>query len=61
MVQKKTLKDNSDCLKSDSSVSPGKKHGQRDRQEWKVLPAKPEDKTDKENVDENCKKKFFTT
>lgn len=53
---KKTLKDNSDGLKSDSSVSPGKKHGKRVREEWKVLPAKPEDKTDKEKVDKNCEK-----
>ena len=46
---KKTLKDNnnSDGLNksSDSSVSPGKKHGKRVRETWKVLPAKPEDKT----------------
>ena len=55
---KKTLKDNSDGLKSDSSVSPGKKHGKRVREEWKVLPAKPEEKTDKEKVvDKNCENK----
>lgn len=53
---KKTLKDNSDDLKSDSLVSPGKKYGKRVREELKVPPAKPEDKTDKEKVNKNCEK-----
>lgn len=39
---KKTLKDGAEGQKSDTAVSPSKKHGKRVREAWRVLPAKTE-------------------
>ena len=46
---KKTLKECGDGSKTDSAVSPSKKHGKRVREAWRVLPAKSEpEKAEKE-------------
>merc|ERR550517_279647 len=50
---KKTLKECGDGSKTDSAVSPSKKHGKRVREAWRVLPAKPEpEKVEKEKAGE---------